>query len=150
MVAIGCETEPVSKNEEFQAFAKRALDAVDAEGAEAVEQLEKERQELVGEARREHRRRRRAARFEAVEGGVIDGYVHPPANKLGVLVRCAAATPELARKLAMHIAGSPPQWIGREEVPEDAVDGRARDLRELGRGASRSRSRRVRRSSRAC
>ncbi len=27
MVAIGCETEPVSKNEEFRAFAQRVLDA---------------------------------------------------------------------------------------------------------------------------
>ena len=28
MVAVGCETEPVSKNEEFQAFAKKVLEAV--------------------------------------------------------------------------------------------------------------------------
>ena len=31
MVAVGCETEPVSKNEEFQAFAKRVLDLVEAQ-----------------------------------------------------------------------------------------------------------------------
>ena len=29
MVAVGCETEPVSKNDEFQAFAKKVLDTVD-------------------------------------------------------------------------------------------------------------------------
>src|SRR5215467_8443844 len=32
MVAIGCETEPVSNNEEFQAFGKKVLDLVEAEG----------------------------------------------------------------------------------------------------------------------
>ncbi len=29
MVAIGCETEPVSNNEEFMVFAQRVLDAVE-------------------------------------------------------------------------------------------------------------------------
>ena len=31
IVAVGSETEPVSKNEEFRAFAKRVLDAVERE-----------------------------------------------------------------------------------------------------------------------
>src|ERR671931_2192520 len=30
MVAIGCETEPVSNNDEFMAFAKKVLEAVEA------------------------------------------------------------------------------------------------------------------------
>ena len=32
MVAVGCETEPVSKNDEFQAFARKVLDLVAASG----------------------------------------------------------------------------------------------------------------------
>src|SRR5206468_2999009 len=32
MVAIGCETEPVSKDDEFFAYVKQGLDAVDAKG----------------------------------------------------------------------------------------------------------------------
>src|SRR6478736_10179338 len=32
MVAVGCETEPVSKNEEFLAYAKKVLDLVEANG----------------------------------------------------------------------------------------------------------------------
>ena len=43
MVGVGCETEPVSKNEEFQAFAKKALDTVDADGVAALEELDEER-----------------------------------------------------------------------------------------------------------
>ena len=43
MVAVGCETEPVSKNEEFQAFAKQVLEAVHADGPEAIESLEQDR-----------------------------------------------------------------------------------------------------------
>src|SRR5689334_24759950 len=48
MVAVGCETEPVSKNDEFQAFGQKALDLVEAEGVDAVSQLETERVDLSG------------------------------------------------------------------------------------------------------
>src|SRR5438270_14096070 len=40
MVAVGSETEPVSKNEEFRAFAERVLELVDEEGPGAEEKLE--------------------------------------------------------------------------------------------------------------
>src|SRR5690349_11233257 len=46
MVAVGCETEPVSKNEDFQTFGKKALDLVEAEGIDATSELEGERVEL--------------------------------------------------------------------------------------------------------
>ena len=48
LVAVGCETEPVAKNAEFQAFAQKVLDAVAQDGREAVERLEEERTQLVG------------------------------------------------------------------------------------------------------
>src|SRR5919108_1345394 len=32
MVAVGCETEPVSNNDEFLAFAKKVLETVEANG----------------------------------------------------------------------------------------------------------------------
>ncbi len=48
MVAVGCETEPVSNNDEFLAFGTRVLGAVEADGPDAVEGLEEERLQLVG------------------------------------------------------------------------------------------------------
>ncbi len=120
MVAVGCETEPVSKNEEFKVFAENVLELVDAEGVDAVEKLEDERQELIGKIN-ENIVVLPPARFEAVEGGIVEGYVHPPANKLGVLVQIRGGSAELARQLAMHISWSAPQWISREDVPEEVV-----------------------------
>src|SRR5207253_5730123 len=121
IVAVGCETEPVSNNEEFVAFAKKVLDAVDAGGPGAEAELEGERVALAGKLG-ENIAIAGAARFEAVDGGRVAGYVHPPAHKLGVLVGLRGGDAELARKLAMHIAASPStQWIGREDVPEDAL-----------------------------
>jgi elongation factor Ts len=120
MVAVGCETEPVSKSEEFQEFGKKVLEVVEAEGIEAASQLEDERVELSAKLG-ENIVVAGAARFEAVDGGHIAAYAHPPANKLGVLVQVRGGADDLGRKLAMHIAASSPQWIAREDVPEEAV-----------------------------
>ena len=121
IVAVGCETEPVSNNDEFLGFAKKVLEAVEREGPEGVAQLDQERQELAGKLG-ENIVVTGAARFEAVDGAVIDGYAHPPANKLGVLVQLRGGSDGIARKLAMHIAASPAtRWIGREDVPDEIV-----------------------------
>ena len=120
LVAIGCETEPVSKNEEFLGFAEAVLEAVEADGPDAAERLDEERKALSGKLG-ENIVVAGTARFEAVDGGLIEGYAHPPANKLGVLVQVRGGSGDIARKIAMHIAASSPQWVGREDVPEEVV-----------------------------
>jgi elongation factor Ts len=119
MVAVGSETEPVSNNEEFLAFARHLLDLVEAEGAAAADKLEEERVELVTKLG-ENVVVRGAERYEAENGEVVAAYIHPPAQKIGVLVR-ARATPELARLVAMHVAASRPTYVSREEIPEAEV-----------------------------
>jgi elongation factor Ts len=120
MVAVGCETEPVSNNDEFLSFAKRVLEAVEQDGPGAEASLEDERVELVAKLG-ENVTVAGAARFEAVDGGVVEGYAHPPANKLGALVQVRGGSRELARRVAMHVVASAPQWIGREDVPADVM-----------------------------
>jgi elongation factor Ts len=120
MVAVGCETEPVSKNDEFQAFAKKVLEVVDAGGIDAAAELEAERVEL-GVKLGENIVIAGAARFEAVNGSSVAAYAHPPANKLGVLLQVRGGDADLGRKLAMHIAASNPRWISRDDVPEAEV-----------------------------
>jgi elongation factor Ts len=120
MVAVGCETEPVSNNDEFLAYAKKVLDVVETNGLGAESELETERVELIAKLG-ENIVVVGGARFEAVDGGAIAAYAHPPANKLGVLVQTRGGDAVLARQLAMHISWSDPRWIGREDVPEDLV-----------------------------
>ena len=121
LVAVGCETEPVSKNEAFLAFAQRVLDTVEQEGPEAVESLEQERAELVGKIG-ENIAVRGATRFQR-EGDdeVLTAYVHPPANKIGVLVR-ARGPAEVGRQLAMHIAFAAPLYATRGEISEEDLE----------------------------
>jgi elongation factor Ts len=121
IVGIGCETEPVSKNDEFQSFGQRVLRAVHAEGPGAIEGFEQERLELVGKLG-ENIMIAGAARFEAEDGDAIAGYAHPPANKIGVLVRLRGGSPELARQLAMHIAFAAPEWATRDDVPAETIE----------------------------
>jgi elongation factor Ts len=118
--AIGCETEPVSKNEEFLRFAESVLEAVEAGGADAVADLEEQRLELIGRLG-ENVEIRGAARLEAGEGELLAEYVHPPANKIGVLVRVRGGDAATARRLAMHISFAAPRFRDVEDVPEQEI-----------------------------
>jgi elongation factor Ts len=62
--------------------------------------------------------------------GVVDAYIHHN-NTVGVLVEVncetdfVAKTDEfrrLARDIALHIASAMPQWVAREEVPEEILE----------------------------
>jgi elongation factor Ts len=120
MVAVGCETEPVSNNDEFLTFAQKVLATVEADGPGSEASLEEERAQLSGKLG-ENIVVTGAARFEAVDGARIAAYAHPPRNKIGVLLQMRGGSDDLARKVAMHIAAMKPSWIGREDVPEDTV-----------------------------
>jgi elongation factor Ts len=118
LVAVGCETEPVSKNAEFRAFAEKVLDTVEQDGPDAVEALEEERKELVAKLG-ENIVIVGATRFEKQgDDEVLQAYVHPPANKIGVLVR-AKGPAEVGRLLAMHIAFAAPLYAARGEISEE-------------------------------
>ena len=119
MVAVGCETEPVSNNEAFMVFAQRVLDAVEKHGSNAVDELEGERAELIAKLG-ENIVVRDVVRYEATDGDVLSAYVHPPANKLGVLVH-GRGDGDQAYRLAMHIAASRPLYVSRTDVPEAEI-----------------------------
>jgi elongation factor Ts len=120
IVAIGCETEPVSKNDEFLRFAESVLEAVEAGGPEATAELEEQRLELIGRLG-ENVEIRGAAKLEAAGGELLAEYVHPPANKIGVLVKVRGGDAAVARRLAMHISFAAPRFRTVEEVPEEEL-----------------------------
>jgi elongation factor Ts len=72
---------------------------------------------------------KRAAR--TASEGTIGAYVHQPGSKIGVLVELNCETApvaktdefqQLARDIAMQISWSKPQYITREEVPQELLE----------------------------
>jgi elongation factor Ts len=120
IVAVACETEPVSKNTDFLAFAQDVLRTVHEHGGSAVEGLEDRRVELSGKLG-ENIQVAGATRMRADHGEKFTTYVHPPANKIGVLLKYKNGSPELHRELAMHIAHGRPTFRSRDEVPAELV-----------------------------
>src|SRR5512133_832289 len=120
LAAVGCETEPVSKNERFLGFAEAVLEGVEADGPDAVSGLEEQRLELIAQVG-ENVEIVGTERMEAGEGELLAEYVHPPANKIGVLVRVKGSDPASARRLAMHISFASPRYRSVDEVPEEEL-----------------------------
>jgi len=120
MVAVGCETEPVSNNDDFLAFAQHVFDLVRAEGPKAADSLEDERVELVSKIG-ENVVVVGASQFSNENGDTTEAYVHRPAEKIGVMVRVHGGSPELARMLAQHISFASPEFTRRDDVPAETV-----------------------------
>ncbi|HJP71644.1 MAG TPA: translation elongation factor Ts [Candidatus Limnocylindria bacterium] len=85
----------------------------------------------------------------AAREGIITSYIHH-GSRLGVLLELNCETDfvartddfqQLARDVAMQIAGMAPQWVSREDVPEDVVEEQKRlfavDAERDGRPADR-------------
>ena len=121
IAAIGCETEPVSNNEEFLGYAESVLKAVFEVGDEAAAALDAERVELTAKLG-ENIQLVGAKRMEAGDGELLSFYVHAPANKVGALVHTKGGNPDQARSLALHLTFARPTYATRDEVPQELVD----------------------------
>lgn len=119
IVAVGCETEPVSNNEEFAAYADKLLETVFAGGDGAA--LDDERVALAAKLG-ENIQVAGAKRMQAAGDEVLSFYVHPPANKVGALVHTRGGDSQTARSLALHLTFARPTYGTRDEIPAELVD----------------------------
>jgi len=119
ITAIGCETEPVSNNADFLAYAEKILRTVFDGGDVAA--LEDERVVLAAKLG-ENIQVVGTKRMEATADEAISSYVHSPANKVGAIVRTKGGDPAAARSLALHLTFARPTYGARDEVPQELVD----------------------------
>src|SRR5947207_2254435 len=103
IVAIGCETEPVSQNDDFRSYARDVLREVHDRGESPIDLLEERRVELTAKLG-ENIQIVGVKRMTAGHGESFISYVHPPAHKIGVLLKVKGGSPELPMQLAWHIA----------------------------------------------
>jgi elongation factor Ts len=126
IAAVGCETEPVARNDDFGAFADAVLGAV-FEGDDSGD-LEEQRVDVAARLG-ENVQVVGSRRLEAAAGETLAAYVHPPANKVGAVVRGTGAA-EVARQLAMHISFARPTFSARDDVPAELVEAEREILRK--------------------
>jgi elongation factor Ts len=133
IIELNCETDFVSKNDDFQKFAddiaKLALEhqVNDVETLKTLElngeKVEKVLTELIAKIG-ENLNLRRVQSFK-VDNGVVTGYIHM-GGKIGSLVAlegaAGSAVEELGKDLAMHVAAAAPRYLVSENVDPAEVE----------------------------
>ncbi len=125
IVCISCETDFVSKNAEFVAFAQSIADAAVANNVKSVDELNavtingttvadmiNDKLASIGE--------KIGAKFERVDAPYVASYIHG-AYRMGVLVALTAEAAELGKDLAMQIAAMNPVAVDADSVPAETV-----------------------------
>lgn len=125
VVCISCETDFVSKNAEFVAFAQTIADAAVANNVKTVDELNavsingttvadmiNDKLASIGE--------KIAAKLERVDAPYVASYIHG-SYRMGVLVGLSTEAAELGRDLAMQIAAMNPVAVDPESVPAETV-----------------------------
>ena len=129
LVEINCETDFVTKNEDFRAFADAvaevalkdgpadldALLALNMANGQSVEQNRRECIAKIGE----NINVRRFARLAAAPTGVLGSYLH--GTRIGVLVDLEGGDADLARDIAMHVAASRPLCVSADQLSADLI-----------------------------
>ena len=126
MVEVNCETDFVSKDDGFMAFAEAVARNALAESPADVEALmqtkidgatvEEARQALVSKIG-ENIQVRRFVRLSS--DGSLGAYVH--GGRIGVLVDLSGGDEQMARDLAMHVAAMNPEFVSADDVPADVM-----------------------------
>jgi elongation factor Ts len=132
LVELNCETDFVAKTDMFQQVAADIAEAAMKAGTTdrlAVLGLPvkdgKTAAELIEEASATLKEKLELGRYAAFRGGYIASYLHksdpglPPT--LGVLVDLDEAGAPVALDVAHQVAAMRPQYITRDEVPQDVV-----------------------------
>jgi elongation factor Ts len=132
LLELNCETDFVAKTDLFQEVAADIAAAALAAGATdrlAVLGLEvrpgRTAQELIEEAGATLKEKLELGRYARFDGGYVTSYLHksdpglPPT--LGVLVQLDDAGAEIGLDIAHQVAAMRPQYVAREQVPDDLM-----------------------------
>ncbi len=127
VVCISCETDFVSKNADFVAFAQSIADAAVANNVKSAEELNEvsvngsKVADLINDKLASIGEKIGIAKFERVDAPFVASYIHG-AYRMGVLVALTTANAELGKDLAMQIAAMNPVAVDPESVPAETVE----------------------------
>jgi elongation factor Ts len=115
LVALHCETDFVSRNEDFTTLLSKLADMALAEGVEKMKQGAKD---LIDPIIQKTGENIQLGEVAEVSGDVFGSYVH--GSKSGVIVSLEGGSSELARDIAMHITAMKPEYITNKDVTPEA------------------------------
>lgn len=127
VLCISCETDFVSKNADFVAFAQSIADAAIANDVKTadelngvtvngstVEQLINDKLAAIGE-------KIAVSKFERVDAPYVASYIHG-ANRMGVLVSMTKEAAEAGKDVAMQIAAMNPLAVDETSISQEIKD----------------------------
>lgn len=126
IINVSCETDFVSKNAEYVAFANTIMEAAIANNVKSIEELNavKIGNETVADKMNEQvakiGEKISVSKFERVEAEYVAAYIHG-AYRMGVLVGFNKNAGEAGKDIAMQIAAMNPIAVDAESVPAETV-----------------------------
>lgn len=127
IVLVSCETDFVSKNEDFVSFAQSIADAAVQNNVKSIEELNEAKvngskvSDLVNDKLASIGEKIGITRLERVDAPYVASYIHGK-NRMGVLVGLSKEAPEAGKDVAMQIAAMNPVAVDAASVPKETVE----------------------------
>ncbi|MFN5421805.1 MAG: translation elongation factor Ts [bacterium] len=126
-LCLSCETDFVSKNGDFIAFAQSIIDAAIANNVKSTEELSAvdingvKIADLINDKLASIGEKIGVSKFERVDAEFVSSYIHG-ANRMGVLVGLNKVNAEVGKDVAMQIAAMNPVAVDPSSVPAEAIE----------------------------
>ena len=126
-LCLSCETDFVSKNSDFIAFAQSIVNAAIANNVKNVDELNNvtihdvKIADLVNDKLASIGEKIGITKFERVDAPFVASYIHG-ANRIGVLVGMSKKEEEVGKEIAMQIAAMNPVAVDPSSVPAATIE----------------------------
>lgn len=114
LIALHCETDFVSKNEDFINLLSKLGDLAIKEGADV---MKAKANDMINPVIQKTGEKIELGDIYEVKGNILGNYVHN--NKIAVIVSLEGGDTELARDIAMHITAMRPEYISKNEITDE-------------------------------
>jgi elongation factor Ts len=127
VVCISCETDFVSKNADFVAFATSIADAAVANDVKSADELNEvmingaKVADMINDKLTSISEKIGIAKFERIEATYVASYIHG-ANRMGVLVGLNKEAAEAGKDVAMQIAAMNPLAVDANSIPAETIE----------------------------
>jgi elongation factor Ts len=125
-LCLSCETDFVSKNADFVAFAQSIMDAAVKNDVKSADELNNSSingakiSDMVNDKLASIGEKIGISKFERIDADYVASYIHG-ANRMGVLVGLNKAEGDAGKDVAMQIAAMNPVAIDAASIPADVV-----------------------------